>query len=164
MATHSSIFVWRIPWTEEPDGLQSTGSQRVGHDWATLLTYLYCIPLETYMWNPLLLDRWAVSKFWLQNNATVNRLVIVMLYMCMLVTQSCPTLCNAVDCSPPGPLVREILQARILEWVAISFSRGSSQPKDRTQVSCTAGRFFTVWATKEAPMLYIGRYTPGIDF
>ena len=40
MATHSSILAWRIPWTEEPGGLQSTGSQRVGHDWVTLLTYL----------------------------------------------------------------------------------------------------------------------------
>ena len=39
MATHSSILGWRIPWTEEPGGLQSTGSQRVGHDWATSLTH-----------------------------------------------------------------------------------------------------------------------------
>ena len=44
--------------------------------------------------------------------------------------QSCPTLCNPVDCSPPGPSVHEILQARILEWVAIPFSRGSSQLRD----------------------------------
>ena len=50
----------------------------------------------------------------------------------MLVTQSCPTLCNHVDCSPPGSSVHGILQARILEWVAISFSRGSSQPRDQT--------------------------------
>ena len=53
-----------------------------------------------------------------------------------------------MDCSPPGSSVHEIFQARILEWVAISFSRGSSQPRDRTQVSCTAGRFFTDWATR----------------
>ena len=48
------------------------------------------------------------------------------------------------------PSVHEIFQARILEWVATSFSRGSSQPRNRTQVSCTAGRFFTNWATREA--------------
>ena len=54
------------------------------------------------------------------------------------------------DCSPPGSSVHEISQARILEWVAISFSRGSSQPRDQTWVSCIAGRFFTVWATREA--------------
>ena len=57
--------------------------------------------------------------------------------MCVCVrTQSCPTLCDPVDCSPPESTVHGILQARILEWVAISFSRGSSQLGDRTQVSC----------------------------
>ena len=55
-----------------------------------------------------------------------------------------------MDCSPPGSSVHEIFQTRILEWVAIFFSRGSSQPRDQTQVFCTAGRFFTNWATREA--------------
>ena len=62
----------------------------------------------------------------------------------MLTAQLCLTLCNSMDFSPPGSSVHGILQARILEWVAIPFSRGSSQPKDQTQVSCLAGRFFTV--------------------
>ena len=53
-------------------------------------------------------------------------------------------------CSPPGSSVHGILQARILEWVAISFSRGSSRPRDRTQVSCIAGRQFNLWASREA--------------
>jgi len=66
------------------------------------------------------------------------------------VTQSCPTLCNPMDCSPPGSSVHGIVQARVLEWIAISFSRGSSWPRDRTQVSCIAGRHFTVWATGES--------------
>ena len=57
--------------------------------------------------------------------------------------QSCPTLCNPIDCSLPGPSVHGLFQARILEWVVISYSRGSSRPRDRTQVSCLAGRFFT---------------------
>ena len=61
----------------------------------------------------------------------------------VLVAQSCLTLCDPMDCSPPGSSVHEIFQARILEWVAISFSRGSSQPRDLTWVSCTAYRFFT---------------------
>ena len=60
------------------------------------------------------------------------------------VTQSCPTPCDPMDCSLPGSSVHGILQARILGWVAIPFSRGSSQPKDRTQVSCIVGRFFTI--------------------
>ena len=58
--------------------------------------------------------------------------------------QPCPTLCDPVDCSPPGSSVHGILQARILEWVAISFCRGSSRPRDRRQVSCIAGGFFSV--------------------
>ena len=53
-------------------------------------------------------------------------------------------LCNPTDCSPPGSSVHGILQARTLEWVAIPFSRGSSQPRDRTQVSCIVSRFFIV--------------------
>ena len=58
--------------------------------------------------------------------------------------QSCLTLCDPVDCSPPGFSIHGILQARILEWVAISFSRGSSRPRDRTQVSCIPGRHFNL--------------------
>ena len=68
-----------------------------------------------------------------------------------LVAKSCPTLCDPMDCGPPGSSVQGILQARTLEWVAISFSRGSSQAGDGTQVSCIAGRFFTNWATKVGP-------------
>ena len=59
----------------------------------------------------------------------------------MLVIQSCPTLYDSMDCSPPGSSVHRILQARILEWVAIPFSRGSSPPRDQTWVSRIAGRF-----------------------
>ena len=62
------------------------------------------------------------------------------------------TLCDPVDCSPPCSSVHGILQARILEWVAISFSRGSSWPRDWTQVSRIAGRCFNLWATWEAPL------------
>ena len=65
------------------------------------------------------------------------------------VAQSCPTLCNPMDCSLSGSSVHRIFQARILEWVAISFSRRSSQPRDWTQVSCIVGRCFTVWATRD---------------
>ena len=59
-------------------------------------------------------------------------------------------LCDPMDCSLPGSSVHGILQARVLEWVAISFSRGSSQPGDQTRVSHIAGRRFTLWATREA--------------
>ena len=67
-----------------------------------------------------------------------------------LVAQSCLTLCDPMDCSPPGSSVRGILQARILEWVAVPFSRISSQTMDRTRVSRTAGESFMDWATRES--------------
>ena len=63
--------------------------------------------------------------------------------------------CDLMDCSPPGSSVHRILEARILEWVAISFSRGSSWPRDHTWVSCIAGRLLTVWAAREAEVTWI---------
>ena len=62
------------------------------------------------------------------------------------VARLCPTLYNSFNC-----IVHGILQAKLLEWVAFPFSRGSSQLRDQIQVSCTAGRFFTNWAVREAP-------------
>ena len=67
------------------------------------------------------------------------------------VIQSCLTLCNPMDYT-----VHEILQARILERVAIPFSGGSSQPRDQTQVSHIAGRFFTNWVTREVQEYWSG--------
>ena len=66
---------------------------------------------------------------------------------CVLATQLGPTLCDSMDCSQPGFSVHEVLQARILAWVAIPFSRGSFWSKDRTWVSCIAGGLFTAWTT-----------------
>ena len=73
------------------------------------------------------------------------------------VARSCLTLCNPMDCSLPGSSIHGISQARIMQWVAISFSRGSSWPRDQTRVSCIAGRLFTVWATREG--LYFANST-----
>ena len=70
--------------------------------------------------------------------------------MCMKVTQSCLTLCD-----PMAYTVHGILQVRILEWVAFPFSKGSSQPRDWTQVSHIAGEFFTSWVTREAQYIYV---------
>ena len=64
----------------------------------------------------------------------------------VLVAQLCPALCDPMDCSPPGSVVHGILQGRVLEWVAIPFSRGSSWPRNWTRVSCITGRFFAIWA------------------
>ena len=68
----------------------------------------------------------GVAKSWIQLNHLVRRHVMSNLPSESEVAQSCPTLCNSTDCSPPGSSILGILQARILEWVAISLSRGSS--------------------------------------
>ena len=78
---------------------------------------------------------------------------------------SCVWLCNPMDCSPPGSSVRGILQARILESVAMPSSRGSSQPRDQTQVSCPGGGFFTSQDTREAQLdSYKGPYFHVVKF
>ena len=66
----------------------------------------------------------------------------------------CPTLCDPMDCSLSGSSVHGIFQVRVLKWIAISYSRGSSQPRNRTQVSRIAGRCFAVWAAREAPYIH----------
>ena len=99
------------------------------------------------------------SQTWLSNwTATGLYIHICWWWWWCEVAQSCPTLCDPMDCSPPGSSIHGILQARILEWVAISFSRGSSQPRDQTQVSCIAGRRFNFWATREALCIYVSIY------
>ena len=72
------------------------------------------------------------------------------LTVCAKLLRSCSTLCSPMDCSLPGSSVHEIFQARILEWIAIPFSRGSSQLRGWTQVARIAGGFFIIWATREA--------------
>ena len=99
-------------------------------------------PLRRWEW-PVCSSMWqsgemSQTRWYLQKKVKV------------LVTQSCLTLCDSVDCSPPGSSVSGILQARIREWIALHFSRGSSPPRDWTWVSCIAGRSFTIWATREA--------------
>ena len=81
-------------------------------------------------------------------------------YVCVCAKshQSCPTLCNHTDCSPPGSSVHGILQAGIPEWVVVLFSRGSSWPRDQTQVSCIAGKFFTTEPLEEPRYVYREAY------
>ena len=98
------------------------GSQRVGHNWMTSLFFLY--------------------------HMASNRTPLHM-HVCMLSCFSHAWLCHPMDCSPVGSSIHGIFQARILEWVALSFSRRSSQSRDWTWVSCIVGRRFTFWATRE---------------
>ena len=154
MAPHSNTLAWKTPWTEEPDGLQSMGSLRVGHDWATLILlftfHFHALEKETATHSSVLAWRipgtgepgglpsmgsHRVGHGWSDSAAAAAA-----------ATQYCkatifwaplgPILCDLMNCSPPGPSVHGIFQARILEWVAISYSRGSSQPRDWTLSSC----------------------------
>ena len=79
------------------------------------------------------------------------------------VAQSHPTICDHMNCSTPSSSVHGISQARILEWVAIFFSRGSSQPRDQTQVSLIAGGFFTNCTTREAQTYGYQSGTGGVN-
>ena len=154
MATHSSILACKISWAEELGGLQSIGSQRVGHYWATsthtktiefklwsefsllsLLSFRPIFPAISWTFS----SEYAVDSLnsadlvW--NNFSQNFYIVFFSSLCIKSLHSGPTRCNPMDCSTPGSSVHEILQARILEWVAIPFSRGSSWPRDWTSVS-----------------------------
>ena len=84
----------------------------------------------------------------------VSVFVCLYVYVCVLVIQSCLTLWDPMDCNLPGSSVYGIILAKILEWVAIPFSKGSSRPRDWTWVSCIAGGFLTIWAAREAHILW----------
>ena len=73
------------------------------------------------------------------------------------------SLCNLMDCNPPGSSVHGIFQARIVEWVAISFSRGCSWPRDQTYVSCIGRQVLSCCITWEALIEYIGRGKESFD-
>ena len=122
MATHSSALAWRIPWMEEPGRLQSMGSQRVGQDWATSLSL-------SVMKTKISFECWWWVDFSDTLFCDINHFTCVQLLSHVL------TLWDPIDSSLPGSSVHGILQATILEWVAISSCRGSSQPRDRTCIS-----------------------------
>ena len=103
----------------------------------------YLVPLSFFPFRSLASE----ASLWILTQA-----VCCFFLFLRLVTHSCPILCNLRDCSPPGSSVHGIFQARILEWVAIPFCRGSSWPTDWTSVSSIVGRFFTVRDTRKAPL------------
>ena len=127
---------------------------------ATLLEIHVTSKLEVYRQRCV----YTHTRTWIYMCIRIH--IAVCIYICTLMHKaylrtcpldeelSCVQLCNVMDCSPPGSTLLGISQARILEWVAISFSRGSSSSRDRTQVFCIAGGFFTVRATREARPLY----------
>ena len=125
-AFHLGVDPWQTCWWAR------------GSVWVGLLKFFYlCVCLFYF------------NIFYIFISTYIFNYIYIYIYMytcvcvCVLVAQSCSVLCDPIDCSPPGSSVHGMLQARILKWIAILFSKGSSQPRDQTQV-CIAGRFFTV--------------------
>ena len=117
------------------------------------------VEIQTWVWimKHLSKNLWRVA--WSSESLSLHLLAQLWGYFLVFYTfcesewvkfdQSCLTVCDPMDHSLPGSFVHGILKARILEWVAIPFSSGTSQPRDQTPVSCIAGRFFAIWATRE---------------
>ena len=135
MATHFSILAWRVPWTEEPGRLWSIGSHRVRHNWSNLA---HTRARNSAEHEALAREPEHCPYFlqWTDFEQIILKQKLLML--CCVWAQSCPTLSDPMDCSLPASSIHGILQARILEWAAISYSRGSSQPRNRTHVSCVS--------------------------
>ena len=110
MATHSSVIAWRIPWTEEPGGLQSMGSQRV------------VVSKE----KPRQVPRFGISEG--KHTGTPSKAAAAAAKL----LQSCPSLCDPIDGSPPGSSIHGIFQARVLEWVP--------QVMGSTQIHCSVAQ------------------------
>ena len=124
-----------------------------------ILRHIY-IP-HTYVAGMFMLSKVNISLQWLcwkeevsrwQGITLIQRVMSkIRLEVCRLVARSCPTLCDHMDCSPPGSSVHGISQATIPEWVATSYSRGSSWPRSQTYVSYTGRQILYRWATWEVP-------------
>ena len=150
MVTQSSILAWKIWRMEEPGRLQFTRSQRVGHDWVTslLLGQIQTLQKEekkrVYIYSnnyPVIIKKSRPKYYHIL--VTAERCVCMCVSHSVVSNSLWPYAHNLSDYSVHG-----FLQAKILEWVAIPFSRGSSWPRDGTQVSGIAGRFFTIWACR----------------
>ena len=112
--------------------------------WTLLLIPLMLMFLRLFLWVPFFPP--YVSHPLSETSYFITSAIIWSKwwwFSCWVMSDSC----DPMSCSPPGSSVHRIFQARILEWIAISFSRGSSWPRDWTWVSCTAGRLFTSWTT-----------------
>ena len=139
MATYPSILARTIPWIDSSvwrslvHGVKKSQTQL--SDWA----YTF----------PIVIGITCYEHFLPGNKGPIN-IRAPNISVKVKVTHSCPTVCDPMDCIRPGSSVHGILQARILEWVAVPFSRGSTQSRNWTQISLTAGGFFTIWVTREA--------------
>ena len=142
--SHSRVWLFVAPWTAACQAPLSVGFSRQEH-WGRLP-----FPFAGHLPNPGIETASPASPAFAGRFFTVWAPGKPREALCVWVTQSCLTVCDLMGYNPPGSSDNWILQARIQKWVAISFSRGSSPARDWAQFSCTVGRFFTVWATREA--------------
>ena len=106
-------------------------------------------------YNPVVFFFFNFWLWWHSKKYILHHDLVPLVYTIIVsVAQSNLTLSDPMESSPPGCSAHGILQTTVLEWVAMPSSRGLSQPRDRIEVSCIAGRFFTVWATQEASSIY----------
>ena len=137
--------LWKRPWCWERLKAGGEGDDRGWDVWMASLTGWTGVWASSRSWW------WTEKSCMLQSMGSqrVGHDWVTELNGEVKVAQPCPTLCDPMNL--PVSSVHGILQARMLEWFAIPFSRGSSQPRGQTQVSHIAGRFFTSWATRESP-------------
>ena len=146
IATHSSILAWRIPWTEEPGGLVSMGSQRVRHNWATnTFTSSVCFLLESFYSesesSSVVCDSLRPLGLYSPWNSPGQNIGVGSLSLLQAIFPTQGLNLGLLHCRRNLYQLSHKGSPRILEWVAYPFSSGSSQPRNWTRVSCTAGRF-----------------------
>ena len=158
MATCSSILVWEVPQREEPGGLQSMGSQRAGWDLVTKNTQANQARVGFLAFSGKSQnteESWlAVFSFWNKENKNFQPDLFRIVCVCAKSLQSWLTLCDPMDCSPPGSSLHRISQARILEWVAMPSSRGSSPPKTKLASTALQADSYS-WAARETPVMIL---------
>ena len=182
MATHSSTIAWKIPWTEEPGGLQSMGSRRVRHAWATSLSLFHFHALEKEMATHSSVLAWRipgtpepgglpsmgshrVGHDW-SNLAAAARIVLLLSWassfnshnttiVCVcLVAQSCPTLCDPMDCSPSGFSVHEDSPGKNTGVGCCALLQGIFPTQKYNPDLPHWRRILYVWATREVQQSY----------
>ena len=155
---HWLLSLWNSHQWEMRRGAESLGFVHV-HSQGYGVSSQCCWPTVPTMQSsailPFGLTKWLPSfsqrRLLFQSEEEGQRLDYCFQVKWSEVAQSCPTLCDPMDCSLPGFSVHGILLARIPEWVTISFPGGSSWPRDGTRVSRVVGRCFNLWATRETP-------------